>query len=155
VLLGAHEASAGALVLAFVLLSLGIGAAETISNDVIVSSVPADKAGAASAISETAYEMGAVLGTAVLGGILTAAYSARVVVPAGLSAADTATATETLGGATAVAAHLPQPQAGQLLASAQQAFGGGVSVTSVIAVVLMVVAAALVWFTLRGKGAES
>jgi DHA2 family multidrug resistance protein-like MFS transporter len=155
VLLGAHEASAGALVLAFVLLSLGIGAAETISNDVIISSVPADKAGAASAISETAYEMGAVLGTAVLGGILTAAYSARVVVPAGLSAADTATATETLGGATAVAAHLPQPQAGQLLASAQQAFGGGVSVTSVIAVVLMVVAAALVWFTLRGKGAES
>jgi MFS transporter, DHA2 family, multidrug resistance protein len=155
VLLGAHEASAGALVLAFVLLSLGIGAAETISNDVIISSVPADKAGAASAISETAYEMGAVLGTAVLGGILTAAYSARVVVPAGLSAADTATATETLGGATAVAAHLPQPQAGQLLASAQQAFGGGVSVTSVIAVVLMVVAAALVWFTLRGKDAES
>ena len=112
VLLGAHEASAGALALAFVLLSLGIGAAETISNDVIISSVPADKAGAASAISETAYEMGAVLGTAVLGGILTAAYSARVVVPAGLSAADTVTATETLGGATAVAAHLPQPQAG-------------------------------------------
>ena len=38
VLLGAHEASAGALALAFVLLSLGIGAAETISNDVIISS---------------------------------------------------------------------------------------------------------------------
>ena len=62
----------GAWARAFVLLSLGIGAAETISNDVIVSSVPADKAGAASAISETAYELGAVLGTAVLGGILSA-----------------------------------------------------------------------------------
>ncbi|MET0864476.1 MAG: MFS transporter [Nakamurella sp.] len=155
VLLGAHDDSAFALSLAFVLLSLGIGAAETISNDVIISSVPADKAGAASAISETAYEIGAVLGTAVLGGILTAAYSSAVVVPAGLSAADATTASETLGGATAVAGQLAEPQATQLLSSAQQAFGNGVGVTSVIAMVLMVAAAGLVWVTLRGKGAES
>ena len=155
VLLGAHQASAAALSLAFVLLSLGIGAAETISNDVILSSVPADRAGAASAISETAYELGAVLGTAVLGGILTAEYSSRVVVPAGVGATDATTATETLGGATAVAVGLPQPQAAELLASAQAAFGGGVGITSVIAIVLMVAAAGLVWVTLRGKGAES
>jgi len=155
VLLGAHETSAGALGLAFVLLSLGIGAAETISNDVIISSVPADKAGAASAISETAYEIGAVLGTAVLGGILTAAYSAAVVVPAGVSPADALSASETLGGATAVAAQLPQAQGAQLLSSAQQAFGNGVGVTSVIAMALMIAAAGLVWVTLRGKGAES
>ena len=154
VLLGAHQGSAAAIALAFVLLSLGIGAAETISNDVIISSVPAKKAGAASAISETAYELGAVLGTAVLGGILTAAYSAKVVVPAGVSAPDAVTATETLGGATAVAHTLPQPQAAQLLESAQQAFGAGVGVTSVIAVVLMVAASGLIWVTLRGKGTE-
>jgi DHA2 family multidrug resistance protein-like MFS transporter len=155
VLLGAHDDSPFALALAFVLLSLGIGAAETISNDVIISSVPADKAGAASAISETAYEIGAVLGTAVLGGILTAAYSAAVVVPAGVSAADALSAGETLGGATAVAAHLPQVQGAELLSSAQQAFGNGVGITSVIAMTLMVAAAGLVWVTLRGKGAES
>jgi DHA2 family multidrug resistance protein-like MFS transporter len=91
----------------------------------------------------------------VLGGILTAAYTSRVVVPAGVTAADAATATETLGGATAVASTLAEPAAGQLLASAQLAFGAGVGVTSVIAVVLMVAAAGLVWITLRGKGAES
>jgi DHA2 family multidrug resistance protein-like MFS transporter len=153
VLLGAHQGSAAAIALAFVLLSLGIGAAETISNDVIISSVPAKKAGAASAISETAYELGAVLGTAVLGGILTAAYSAKVVVPAGVSVADSVTATETLGGATAVAQQLPQPQAAQLLDSAQHAFGAGVGVTSVIAVVLMVAASVLVWVTLRDQRA--
>ena len=155
VLLGAVGGSAMALMAAFALLSLGIGAAETISNDVIISSAPAPKAGAASAISETAYELGAVLGTAVLGGILTAAYTARVIVPVGVTAVDTRTATETLGGATAVAATLPQPQAAQLLASARGAFGAGVGVTSVIAMVLMVAAAGLVWATLRGKGAES
>jgi DHA2 family multidrug resistance protein-like MFS transporter len=155
VLLGADAKSATSLALAFVLLSLGIGAAETISNDVIVSSVPADKAGAASAISETAYELGAVLGTTVLGGILTAAYSSSVVVPSEVSAPDSVTATETLGGATAVASHLQGPQATELLASAQQAFGNGVGITSAIAVGLMVAAAGLVWFTLRGQGAES
>ena len=155
VLLGAHDESPFALALAFVLLSLGIGAAETISNDVIISSVPADKAGAASAISETAYEIGAVLGTAVLGGILTAAYSAAVVIPTGVSADDALSAGETLGGATAVAAQLPQAQGTELLSSAQQAFGNGVGITSVIAMTLMVAAAGLVWVTLRGKGAES
>jgi DHA2 family multidrug resistance protein-like MFS transporter len=72
-----------------------------------------------------------------------------------VSAADATTARETLGGATAVAGQLTEPQASQLLSSAQQAFGAGVGVTSVIAVVLMVAAAGLVWMTLRGKGAES
>ena len=154
VVFGAQQGSTAALLLAFVLLSLGIGAAETISNDVILSSVPADKAGAASAISETAYELGAVLGTAVLGGILTATYSTHVVLPAGLNVTAAASATETLGGATAVASSLPAPQAAELLGSAQQAFGSGVGITSAIAVVVMLGAAAMVWFALRSTRAE-
>ncbi|MGB4779649.1 MFS transporter, partial [Microbacterium sp.] len=72
------------LVGAFTLLGIGIGAAETVSNDLILASAPPSKAGAASAVSETAYEVGAVLGTAVLGGILTAAYRTGLVVPVGL-----------------------------------------------------------------------
>lgn len=155
ILFTADDPSAWGLGLAFMLLSLGIGAAETISNDVIVSSVPADKAGAASAISETAYELGAVLGTAVLGGILSAVYAARIVVPAGLDTAAATTAGETLGGATAVAATLPEPAATQLLDSARHAFDGGVVFTAAIAVGLVLAAAVLAWVTLRGKGAES
>ena len=42
------------LMLSFMFLGLSVGAAQTISNDLILSSVPANKAGAASAISETA-----------------------------------------------------------------------------------------------------
>jgi DHA2 family multidrug resistance protein-like MFS transporter len=71
------------LIAAFVLLGIGIGAAETVSNELILASAPPAKAGAASAVSETAYELGAVLGTAVLGGILTAAYRTGIVLPAG------------------------------------------------------------------------
>jgi MFS transporter, DHA2 family, multidrug resistance protein len=147
---GAGESTLALLVAAFVVLSLGVGAAETVSNDLIVSSVPAEKAGAASAISETAYEVGAVLGTAVLGSILTASYHANVVVPDGVPHADAAAAAETLGGATQVAQSLPDGAAQALLDSAHAAFGSGVGTTSLIGVVLMLVAAGTALVTLRG-----
>lgn len=113
--------------------------------------MPADQAGAASAISETAYELGAVLGTAVLGGILTATYSARVGVPAGLSPAQAASATETVGGATAFAPSLPAARSADLLASARHAFESGMRITSLIAVAVAVTiaAAGMVLATLR------
>ncbi|WP_407317323.1 MFS transporter [Isoptericola halotolerans] len=145
----AGRGEAGWIAAAFVLLSLGVGMAETISNDLIVSTVPPAKAGAASAISETAYEVGAVLGTAVLGGILTASYQASVVVPDGVAAADAARAAETLGGATNVAAGLPAEQATVLLDSAHAAFGSGVVTTSVIGLVAVLVAAVVARTTLR------
>src|SRR5699024_11080289 len=133
VLVSGQTGSDTGLLVAFAILGAGVGAAETISNDVILSAVPAQKAGAASAISETAYESGAVLGTAVLGSILTAAYRSRVDVPRGLDAADEATAGETLGGAVDVAERLSGPAAEALLTSAQQAFDSGVVITSAIA----------------------
>ncbi len=69
------------IVIAFVLLGVGIGAAETVSNELILSSAPPAKAGAASAVSETAYELGAVLGTAVLGSILAAQFRSGIELP--------------------------------------------------------------------------
>src|SRR5699024_2302974 len=48
---------------AFLLVGMGVGLAETLTNDAILASVPPNKAGAASGISETAYELGALLGT--------------------------------------------------------------------------------------------
>ncbi len=137
------------LLVAFVVLGAGVGAAETISNDLILSSVPAAKAGAASAVSETAYELGSVLGTAVLGSILTAVYRTNVAVPDGLPAGDARAAGETLGGATEVAGGLPDGLARTLLDSAQHAFDSGVVITSAIGVVLMVVAALIALRALR------
>ena len=129
------------LIIAFLLLGVGVGAAETISNDLILASVPPSRAGSASAISETAYEIGSVLGTAVLGSILTSAYRTHVSVPDGLSPEQAASAGETLGGAVEAAHGLPAEQASALLHSAQAAFDSGVSITTLIGVVTMVVAA--------------
>lgn len=146
-----YMASDIGLVLAFAILGAGIGVAETLSNDVILSSVPPHKAGAASAISETAYETGSVLGTAVLGSILGFVYSSVVSVPAGAgSAADAAR--ETLAGGLGVAASLGGPEGAALTDSARHAFDMGSIATSALAFVLMLGAAFLVHKTIRPAG---
>jgi DHA2 family multidrug resistance protein-like MFS transporter len=137
------------LVVAFIVLGIGIGAAETISNELILSSAPAEKAGAASAVSETAYELGAVLGTAILGGIITAFYRGALVLPPGLPEDAAVAARETLAGAYTAAAKLPEQLGSALWDAAATAFGSGVMVTSLIGAGLVVAAGAIAAVTLR------
>ncbi|MFJ6280376.1 MFS transporter [Arthrobacter subterraneus] len=153
VALTSQGGSIGALLAAFVLLGAGVGASETVSNDLILSSVPAAKAGAASAISETAYEVGSVFGTALLGSILLASYQKHLALPAGLSPEQGTTARETLGGAINIASQLPADSGSHLLDSAFHAFDSGVVVTSGIGCGLMVAAAALAYWSLRRPAA--
>ncbi|MBM7051581.1 MFS transporter [Rothia sp. ZJ1223] len=123
-------------VLGFMLLGLGNGAAQTLANDAIIGGVDANKAGAASAVSETAYEFGSVLGAAILGTVLTAIYRLNVQVPAGYSTTDQHIAQETLGGAMDAATRYPEPAASALISSAQNAFSLGVGYSSIVAVAL-------------------
>ncbi|GHD48698.1 MFS transporter [Mycetocola manganoxydans] len=137
------------IAICFLLLGLGIGAAETVSNELVLANAPVNKAGAASAVSETAYELGAVLGTAILGTILTASYRNSVVLPDGLDAAQQNAAGETLGGAVHVAGELPAGAAEQLLNSARHAFDSGVGLAAWLGVGLMIAAAILALTSLR------
>lgn len=154
VLMTGQQGGVAGVMAGFMILGAGVGAAETISNDLILSSVPANKAGAASAISETAYELGAVLGTAILGSIVTAAYQKAVTVPAALGHADRLVAGETLGGAVDVAGSLPPGPGQALLESAKAAFDSGVTTTAAIGVVLMLAAAVIALLTLRNTKAD-
>ena len=144
---GNHSAGPALLLGALLILALGVGTAETISNDLILGAVPAEKSGAAAAISETGYEVGSLLGTAVLGSILTASYQHNLLFPAGLAEATSGTAAhqagETLAGAMELAATLPAPLAETLRAAARAAFDSGVHITAGIALVLMAGAAVL------------
>lgn len=133
----------------FVALGLGIGAAETVSNELVLAHAPAAKAGAASAVSETAYELGAVLGTAILGTILTASYRNAVVVPSGLTAEQDLAASETLGGAVSVAGDLPDAVGTALLDSARVAFDSGVGLTAWVGFALIVAAGVIAIVSLR------
>lgn len=149
ILLFRHDLTVAAVVASFVVLELGVGISQTISNDTILASVPPAKAGAASAVSETAYELGAVVGTATLGTIFTAFYRANVVVPQGVPTAQAADAAESIGGATSVAANLPAPIGEQLLESARWAFDSGIAPTAVIGASLTLVAAVIVAMAFR------
>ncbi|HLS92598.1 MAG TPA: MFS transporter [Microbacterium sp.] len=143
------------LVLAFVFMGAGTGAAQTVSGELIISSAPPDKAGAASAISETAYEFGAVLGTSILGGILTAWYRATLVVPDGVPASLASLAEETLAGAVNTASEIGGSVGEALREAATVAFDGGVVATSLIGAALLVIACVVAATTLGGsrKGA--
>jgi DHA2 family multidrug resistance protein-like MFS transporter len=137
------------LATATVLVGAGIGLSETITNDAILGAAPADRAGSASAVSETAYEIGAVLGTAVLGSVLSAVYRGAVAVPTSVSPYDADDAGETLGGAVATAARLSGTEADALLASARAAFVTGIDVTALVGAGVLVAVAVAVAVGLR------
>lgn len=148
-LTGAHDLFW--LVMAFAILGIGIGAAQTVSGELVLANAPAAKAGAASAVSETSYELGAVLGTAVLGGILTAWYRATLVVPPAVPDELAAHAEETLAGAMNGADDLGGRVGLALRDAAAAAFDGGVVVTALIGAALIVVAGVIAAATLRGS----
>lgn len=150
ILLFRHDLTVVAVIASFIILEIGVGMSQTISNDTIVATVEPAKSGAASAVSETAYELGAVVGTATLGTIFTAYYRASVELPGGLTAEQTADARESIGGAASVAKTLPPALSERLMDSARLAFDAGIAPTATIAAALTLVAAAVVGWAFRG-----
>lgn len=141
----------GILVAGSVLFSLGIVPAIILSTDLIVGSAPPEKAGAASAISETGAEFGGALGIAVLGSIGTAVYRSRLGesrLPE-LPERSADIARDTLGGALEVARQLPGAAGEALLSTAREAFSQGLRVTSGISAALALAMAFLAVRLLR------
>ncbi|WP_032769545.1 MFS transporter [Streptomyces sp. CNS654] len=137
------------------LLVVGVGAgfSFTVTADVILSSVPKEQAGSASAVSETAYELGAALGIALLGSIVTGVYRGFPT-PAGIPADIESAAHESLGGAVESAAALPAAQAGPLVSAAQEAFVDGLRSAAGVGAAVLLAAAVAAWFLLRGQKLE-
>lgn len=132
----------GRLLLAFVVLGVGVGIAETLTNDMVLANAPPAKAGAASALNETAYELGVVLGTAVIGSVLTATYRTQLALPHGTPSAPDSTF-ETLGSTLEFAAAQGGPLAAQIGEAARHAFDAAVQNASITAIVVVSVAALL------------
>jgi DHA2 family multidrug resistance protein-like MFS transporter len=110
--------------------------------------VPKERAGAAAAVSETAYELGMALGIAVLGSIVTGVYRGFTV-PPGTPAEAAAHAQDSLAAAVQVAEGLPTDQGDALRTAAQEAFTSGLAFASGVGAVLMLVSALGVWLLLR------
>ncbi|MFI9024893.1 MFS transporter [Streptomyces sp. NPDC053560] len=142
-------------VLGTILFVVGVGAgfSFTVTADVILSSVPKEQAGAASAVSETAYELGSALGIALLGSVVTGVYR-NFTAPGGVPADAVGAARESLGGAVETAGDLPHRAGEALLHAAQGAFTDGMEVAAVVGGVISLSAAAAAWILLRGHRLE-
>jgi DHA2 family multidrug resistance protein-like MFS transporter len=147
------ESGVVVVVVAFGLVAAGAGLSETLTNDAILTAAPPERAGQASAVSETAYELGTGLGVAVLGSVLGAVYTARLALPEGLDAAQQAAAS-TLGGAVDVAGGLPGDTGVAVAESARAAFSSGMDAAAGIGVVVMIAAAVLVATVWRERQAS-
>jgi DHA2 family multidrug resistance protein-like MFS transporter len=132
------EADLAVAVAGVVIVFAGVTPAWVLGTDLIVGSVPPDKAGPASALSETGSELGLALGVALLGSVGTAVYrrQAARTLPTGLSRQAAEAAHGSLAGATAAAARLPHGPGAALLDAARQAFTDGLNIAAVVSVVI-------------------
>ncbi|WP_283137644.1 MFS transporter [Rhizohabitans arisaemae] len=134
-----------------VLLGVGVAPASTLSTDLIVGSAPPERAGAASAISETAGELGNALGIAVLGSLGVAVYRTTMAgaVPPAVAPEAADAARDSLNGAIGAAAGLPPGAAAELLDDARTAFTAGFQLSAVAGAVATLTAAIIAALLLR------
>ena len=132
------------VVACFSLAYLGLGIIAALGTGLVVGSTPPEKAGSASAMSETVQDLGVSLGIAVLGSLATATYRRTMLdrMPDNLAHDVREAVSDSLWATSAMAAELP---AG-LIEEAQIAFIAGftgAAVFSAISVTVLVVLAAV------------
>ena len=136
--------------------AIGVAPVFTLTTDLIIGSAPPERAGAASAISETSAEFGGALGIAVFGSIGVAVYRMLLpdVMPLGLPADAGAAAAATLGGAVDAAGQLPTESGRALLDAARLAFVRGLRLCAFISAIGSLALAVFAAATLRRPRGE-
>ncbi|EAM5756663.1 methyl viologen efflux MFS transporter SmvA [Salmonella enterica] len=129
---------------------LGFSAASALlaSTSAIMAAAPAEKAAAAGAIETMAYELGAGLGIAIFGLLLSRSFSASIRLPAGLEAQEIARASSSMGEAVQLANSLPPTQGQAILDAARHAFIWSHSVALSSAGSMLLLLAVGMWFSL-------
>jgi DHA2 family multidrug resistance protein-like MFS transporter len=139
------------------ILSVGFGFTFTLTSDMIITTAPPERAGAASGISETSNELGGSLGIAILGSFGLALYRSQIAanVPASIPAEAVKAAQETLGGALATAGQLGGDLGTTLLTVAREAFTHALQVSSAIGFVVVIGLGILAVVALRNVSIHS
>ncbi|HAM21868.1 MAG TPA: MFS transporter [Actinobacteria bacterium] len=129
------------VITAMVCVGLGFGCSLTATADAILAAAPPERAGAAGAVSETAYELGAALGIAILGSILGAWYRHVIVIPPGLPSDASAAVEESLSTTVEAVQSAPASIVEPMLEASKVAFTDALSVTCLVAGVICAIAA--------------
>jgi DHA2 family multidrug resistance protein-like MFS transporter len=140
-----------AFAFATTIFSLGLAPVFTLTTDLVVGSAPPERAGAASAISETSAELGGALGIALFGSLGVAIYRSALgaEVLAGVPANEADAARSTLAGALTVANGLPDTVARALGSSAEAAFLDGLRICAWVSTFGALALAVFAWRALR------
>ncbi|MCZ8379980.1 MFS transporter [Mycobacterium sp. CPCC 205372] len=123
----------------------GVGLALTVTTDAVVSAVPAERAGAAAAVSETGYELGAALGIALLGSLHTALYRGHLTLPTGLADDLAERARESIASAMTAASDASASLREPIVTASREAFVTAMQMTSAVTAALLVAAAVVSW----------
>ncbi|GAA3748746.1 MFS transporter [Salinactinospora qingdaonensis] len=129
----------------------GIGPATALGYDMILGAAPPEKAGSASAITETGGQFGVASGIAVLGSIATAVYRFQITdaLPGDLPQQAANAAQESIAGAVATAQQLPEALSAELLVLAREAFTTGLNTVAFFGCLLFIGLATIAITTLR------
>jgi DHA2 family multidrug resistance protein-like MFS transporter len=125
-------------------IGLGMGSVTTPATSMLVSHLPAEKAGVGSAMNDVTREFGTAFGVAVLGTIVAFRYSGRLAdVTAALPAAQRTAARNNVSHAMDVARDIGGDGGARLAAATRSAFTSGLTLAVAVSVVLLVVLAAV------------
>lgn len=125
----------------FVLLGFGLETTLFGCYESMLSEAPAEQSGGAAAVGETAYQLGAGIGIALLGTVMNAAYGPGVRHVEGVPAQARDDASHSLGEAYEVAAQLGGPAGHALREAARDAFVQGLHVTLIVSAGLLLLGA--------------
>ncbi|MFE1768254.1 MFS transporter [Streptomyces angustmyceticus] len=137
---------------ALVAAGLGSGAVMTLGSDAILGAAKPERAGEAGAVQETSFSLGAGLGLAVLGTVLSLVYRSDFAEVPGASAQQWETARSSLGAATEVAARAGGRVGNALRGAAAHAFDTGFAVATGSAAAVLALLGVLAWRGLREPG---
>ncbi|MGC5011744.1 MFS transporter [Streptosporangium sp. DT93] len=143
-----------ALTFCFVGIGFGIQVTLLAASDTIMSSTPEALAGSAAATEETAYELGAGLGVAVLGTITTIVYAPSLAQVPGIGPGAMDQARQSLASAAHVAREIGGAGGDALLAAARLAFVSGLHTTIVVSVLMLGATALAVALLVPGRSRE-
>ena len=133
-----------------VVFSVGLAPVYALTTEIIVASVPPERAGSASAIAETGSELGGALGIAVLGSLGVAIYR-HLMSQADLPPQAAAESGGTIGSASALARTLPAAAAHSLMTAAAHAFTEAFAVMSGVSAAIIAVVAVVAFRLVRNR----
>ncbi|MGN9837261.1 MFS transporter [Nonomuraea sp. H19] len=139
------------LVAGFMVLYPAVAPSMALTTNLVVGSVPPQKAGAASGLATTCSDLGISLGIAIIGSIGAAVYRTQISdeLPGGLPPQALTAGRDSIDGAVSAAQGLPAELGAAVLAPAREAFTSGLNVAAIIAAVIAGGAAVLALLRLR------